>query len=290
LLCAMLGCSGSQFTTPKYQTCSSSQPSESDGLTILLGSTDLIVGENRLVFALMDKGGEMLRRESINLSFSCDLESGVEVGSTTLRHTTGVFREWPFDRFVYTTRVLFDKPGIWSMDATTSTLGQARTATLLLDVAGKGITPMKGAHAPRSVNKIFGGPYALEELTTDPTPDVDLYSMTIAEALEEEKPLVVTFATPAFCMSVTCGPQLEVIKDTKMKYRDRVNFIHVEVFDNPIEMREDGSKGRLSPIMTEWGLRTEPYTFVMDSQGYVSARFEGYVTGDELREAIEETL
>ena len=70
LLCAMLGCSGSQLTTPKYQTCSSSQPAESDGLTILLGSTDLIVGENRLVFALMDNGGEMLRRESINLSFS----------------------------------------------------------------------------------------------------------------------------------------------------------------------------------------------------------------------------
>ena len=114
--------------------------------------------------------------------------------------------------------------------------------------------------------------------------------MTIAEALEEAKPLVVTFATPAFCMSVTCGPQLEVIKNTKMKYRDRVNFIHVEVFDNPIEMQEDGSKGRLSPVMTEWGIRTEPYTFVMDSQGYVSARFEGYVTGDELREAIEETL
>lgn len=290
LLLLVAGCSGSQVTTPIYEPCSSNQGTESDGLTILIGSTDLIVGENRLVFALMDNDGEMVKSDSIVLSFSCQLESQAGIGSPTLHHATGILREWPYDRFVYTAPVSFHKPGIWSMHATTKTQGQSRTTTASLEVIGESTIPIKGSYAPRSVSKIFSGPTTVEELTTDSKPDLDLYSMTISEALEVGKPLVVTFATPAFCMSVTCGPQVEVIKETKIKYKDSVNFIHVEVFENPIEMREYGDKGRLSPVMIEWGLQSEPYTFVMDAEGYVAARFEGFVTGDELREAIEDTL
>ncbi|GIT69223.1 MAG: hypothetical protein Ct9H300mP27_03270 [Chloroflexota bacterium] len=49
----------------------------------------------------------------------------------------------------------------------------------------------------------------------------------------------VVFATPAFCVSATCGPQLEILTRLKEKYQDRVNFIHVEAFENP-HLKEGG--------------------------------------------------
>ena len=48
--------------------------------------------------------------------------------------------------------------------------------------------------------------------------------------------------------------------------------------------------GRLTPVMAEWGLPSEPWTFVVDGEGIVRAKYEGFVGADELRDAIDETL
>ena len=109
-----------------------------------------------------------------------------------------------------------------------------------------------------------------------PDPDPDLYAKTIAEALDEGIPLVVSFATPAYCKTATCGPQLDTLKQLKTTHSERVNFIHVEVYDNPPEIRESGiSVAKLSPTLAEWGLPTEPWTFVIDAEGIVRAKYEG---------------
>ena len=152
-------------------------------------------------------------------------------------------------------------------------------------------TPALGSAAPRSRNKTSRDVGKLGDLTTDTDPDFDLYAKTIAEALDEGKPLVVSFATPAYCRTATCGPQLETIKQLKTTHSGRVNFIHVEVYDNPPEIRESGiAAARLSPILAEWGLPTEPWTFVIDAEGIVRAKYEGYVSAEELGAAIGSAL
>ncbi len=120
--------------------------------------------------------------------------------------------------------------------------------------------------------------------------DLDLDRMTIAEAISGGLPTLVTFATPAFCTSATCGPQVEVVSTIKERYKGRANFIHIEVYDNPHEMEGDVSKGRLSPLLDEWGLRSEPFTFVIDADGLVAAKFEGFATEDELESALQEVI
>ena len=40
-------------------------------------------------------------------------------------------------------------------------------------------------------------------------------------------------------------------------------------------------------MMSEWGIRTEPWVFVVDADGRLAARFEGVVTEDELVEVID---
>ena len=153
-------------------------------------------------------------------------------------------------------------------------------------------TPAIGSPAFPSKNKTSRDVRALEELTTAGEPDPDLYSMTVAETLDTGKPFVVAFATPAFCRTATCGPQVEVIKSVKDKYKDRVGFIHIEVFDNVDEIRREGdlSVARTVDAVDEWGLLTEPWTFIVDRQGRIAAKFEAFTTEEEIEEELTKVL
>jgi hypothetical protein len=63
-----------------------------------------------------------------------------------------------------------------------------------------------------------------------------------------------------------------------------VRFIHVEVFrDN------DPAKG-YNRWMRQWGLRSEPWTFLVGRDGRVKAKFEGSVSAAELTAAIRGRL
>ena len=96
---------------------------------------------------------------------------------------------------------------------------------------------------PRSDSKTLADVDGFEQITTDFEPDADLYEMTIADALDTGMPLLLVFSTPAYCQTATCGPQLGVIKELKAEYADRMNFIHIEVYDNPHEIEGDLSRG-----------------------------------------------
>jgi hypothetical protein len=71
-------------------------------------------------------------------------------------------------------------------------------------------------------------------------------------------------------------------------YKDRVIFIHVE----PYELDKARSGQALVPIrtMTEWGLHTEPWIFVVDKDGKVAAKFEAFVMTDEIKSALNGVL
>ena len=202
------------------------------------------------------------------------------------------FVTWPTGRAgVYVLDgVDLDKAGRWGLVVEVETEdGSIAVGQLGFDVKLTSSSPAIGSLAPRSLNKTGDGT-DLKEITTSPDPDPDLYRMTVADAIDEGRPAVVTFATPAFCSTATCGPQVEVVSALKERHAERASFIHVEVYDNPVEMRADFSKGRISPVLEEWGLISEPYTFILDGEGVIRWKFEGFVTEDELEAALEEVL
>ena len=286
LLSMMVACSRVQISTPSMLPNVTNVITKSDELTVLFGSTDLSVGQNRVIFGLLGTDGVLLKQDSIEVSFSnVDDARGVAKSKTI-----ATFREWPYGGGIYTTQAYFSRAGTWRMDVYPDLQTGAEIVNILLDVTLDSKTPALGSHPPYSRNKTISDGYTLKELTTDSMPDEELYDITIADALDSGKPLVVTFATPAFCRSSTCGPQLDVIKEMKVRYEDRVNFIHVEVFDNPNDMEGDISKGRISPVMIEWDLESEPFTFVIDSSGNLFSKFEGFATEDELNIAIADVL
>ncbi len=116
-----------------------------------------------------------------------------------------------------------------------------------------------------------------------------MHGITIADALAEGRPLVVAFATPAFCETRTCGPVMESVMDPLYdQYQDRAGFIHVEPFQ--LQELRDGT-GRIPvPATSEWGLQTEPWIFVVDADGRVAAKFESITALDEVESVLVDLL
>ncbi len=252
-------------------------------------STDIAVGRNRIAFGLIDRENGAVREAEVRVSTFFLTEEGPEGPYQTVE---AVYRKWPVGQAgIYTVEVGFDRPGRWGLGVEAADAGgRPGAGSVSLDVRVTSAAPAIGSPAPRSMSKTAADVDALDRLTTDANPDPDLYEMSIAEAIDSGRPSLVVFATPAYCTTSTCGPQLRIVKRLKEAHPSGVNFIHVEVWDNPREIEGDFSRGRLSPTLAEWGLVTEPWTFILDRGGNVHARFEGFVTAEELGPALESAL
>lgn len=257
----------------------------STALQMAFSVSDLSVGTNRIAFGLLEAGLGPVRGAVVQVSTFFLTE---ETQEGPLETVSAVFRPWPVGAGgVYTAQVTFDRPGTWGLGAiVVNSDGSVRESSARVEVAQESFAPQIGSKAPRSVTKTARDVGKLEEITTDPDPDPDLYTLTIAEALDAGRPLVVAFSTPAYCTTATCGPQLDVVKELKRQHGDRINFIHVEIYDNPLEIQGDLNRGRLADAVTEWNLRSEPWTFIMDGIGIVIGRFEGFTTQEELEAAL----
>jgi hypothetical protein len=95
------------------------------------------------------------------------------------------------------------------------------------------------------------------------------------------KPSVIVFATPGFCESRLCAPVVDSVKEVREARQDQVNFIHVEIY-------ESFSPLTYGPEMEQWGLPSEPWTFVLNAAGAVTHRFGGPVSPRELAAALAE--
>ena len=152
------------------------------------------------------------------------------------------------------------------------------------------MSPGIGQPAPPSITPTAADHPDLSTISSAPTPDPDLYRLSIHEALGAGRPLVVVFSTPAFCVTATCGPQLEEISALADDYGEMVNFIHVEVVADPHLLKEGRPAAHWVPAVEEWGLISEPWTFVIDSGGLVRAKFEQYTPAGDIEAALVELL
>ena len=280
LALTLLACS-SESAEPSAEAAPAAPTSvgEQPQVRVALGSRDLAVGQSRFVLGVLGDDGP-IRAPRVAVLFVYLDESPQVVRATGIAE----FTEWPTGAGVYVAHVEFDRAGRWGVIATVESEGERMSGQSEFVVNASSSTPSLGARVPLDRNKTDVD--SLSELTTDEEPDPDLYELTIAEAASNGRPTVISFATPAFCTSATCGPQVQVVSSVKERHGAEADFIHVEVYDNPAEMDGDVSKGVLSPLIDKWGLLSEPFTFVLDGEGLVAAKFEGFVAQEELEAAL----
>jgi hypothetical protein len=153
-----------------------------------------------------------------------------------------------------------------------------------LDVSARSRSIAVGARAPRS-NTLTLATAPAAQITTSSPPDLPLLRYSVSESIAAHKPFVVTFATPKFCTSRTCGPVVDVVEAARRQFAGRgIRFMHVEVFQD-----NDPTRG-YNRWMRQWGLASEPWVFLVGGDGRVKAKFEGSVSEAELATAIRAHL
>ena len=259
-----------------------------DAINPLLATTLLRTGTQRVSFLLVSPNALVKAPEAAVTSSYLDGDSGIS------ETTQAVFHLWPYAiRGAYSTELTFNQPGRWRLDISVDDAEFSGNTRLLLQVAAQVIVPDIGDIPPQSKTKTLESEGGLKTLTTDFSPDPDLYLLSVEEAINDGKPAVIVFASPAFCTSPTCGPQVDTVSELKDEHFGEANFVHVEVYDNPEEIQGDLSQARITQAVMEWGFDriphwfNESWTYVLDSNGRVYQKFEGYVTLEELEEALQ---
>ncbi|MDP8904414.1 MAG: FixH family protein [Chloroflexota bacterium] len=255
-------------------------------------STELAVGQNRFLLNLIDRQNEPLAspEREVTLNFydlaTDPAQPQVSVAGTYLPTT-------PQLPGLYRAQVEFGSAGEWGLEVVTAEPdGSRRTGRVVFPVRPSSSTPAVGADAPASQTPTATTPAQIAQISTDRPPDPDFYRTSVDQALADGRPFLLVFATPAFCQTATCGPALDIVKTAAADYKDEVEFIHVEPYrlemvDGHLQPELD-ENNRPIPVeaVTEWGLTTEPYIFVVDSAGKVGAKLEGVASVEEIQAAL----
>lgn len=153
--------------------------------------------------------------------------------------------------------------------------------TAIIGVKEEAEAPNVGEAVPASQTRTLEDA-ELEELSSAPPYVERFYQMSVAEAVASGKPSVIAFATPGYCQSALCTPVLQSVEQVSDQVgNEMVNMVHIEVYRNFQE-------NELDPAVTEWALPSEPWVFVLDSEGRVHARLDGPVAPEELLKAVQE--
>ena len=186
--------------------------------------------------------------------------------------------------------VMFDRSGVWQVEVTADIPGSgAQTLTSTFPVAERHALPAPGDRALRTENLTMDSTddpaSAIDSRALDgaPVPDPELHASTIAEALDAHQPIVVIFATPTFCVSLMCGPEVDAVADLAERYADRAVFIHVEIWRN-------AAKQVINQAAADWLLRngdlTEPWAYLIGSDGIIVDRWGPLFDQEELAQEL----
>ena len=261
------------------------------GIDVVLGSPGVAVGRHRVAFVLSDGQG-LIREPTVRVASYFRPQGASEARSGPVEEAIAAFFEFPFGgRGIYSTALTFDRAGLWEIEAQlTRNDGVVVATTFAFPVPEQTGAPDVGDPAPHSESRTAGDVGSLAELTSGHEPVAALYEHSIAETLAAGRALVVVFASPAFCTNALCGPQVELLGELSAIYGELADFTHVDLYENPHEIQGDLDRARRTPILEQWGLGTDEWTFIINGEGNVVARFEAYVTRDELEAAIVATL
>lgn len=236
-------------------------------------------GEQRVMFALVDpETDEFLASPDREATLTLSDENGSPIGTYPMEFIWTV----PDVRGLYVAHPEIPEAGTYQ--ATIDAEGLATAGPVGFVAFDDSPLIQRGEPAPASETRTAAEFPDLSVITSDPDPDPAMYQLSVAEAVGGGSPAVIVFATPAFCTSATCGPLLDQVKSFRSSFPD-VGFVHVEIYqDLQVESVED-----LTTVdaVSEWGLPSEPWVFVVDDSGIVTSSFEGAASDDELRSAIE---
>lgn len=303
---AAAGCGGSQegsraapaateFPSAKGKTLVEllrSSGAKPTNLVIAPAAQTFEVGPNRYPFGVFTKGNEQVSDADVAL-YVARKEDGPVQGplpaQVTSLETKPAYRASATDpdaaKFVYVVPKLdFKAKGPWTVVAMLKGRNGLEASRVPTPVVGQNPkVPDVGDRAPvihTPTAADVGGDLA--KIDTRVPPD-QMHKVDFADVVGKQ-PIVIVFATPALCQSRVCGPVVDVAQQVADQYKGRADFIHMEVYND-----NDPGKG-IRPQLVAYGLRSEPWTFLIDRRGIVRDRIEGAYGVSELEQAMRKIV
>ena len=267
----------------------------------VLGNNTLAVGHNRFSLMLVDHEESPILDANVYLRFF-DLTGEQPVIKSEadarfipmelyfIEDHPGSEKRPAGNNGTYVTSVDFDAPGRWVVDISVTTGGrQIELIPLQLDIKEESPEPAVGDPAPPTRQPTLADVTDIAEIDSSIPFRPNMHDITVADELATGRPLVVAFATPAFCESRTCGPVMDTIMDPLYdKYQEQAAFIHIEPYK--LEELRHGDGLFHVEAMEEWNLQTQPWLFVIDRSGKIAAKFEGITARDEVETVLRQAL
>jgi hypothetical protein len=254
---------------------------------IIPGTFDHATGVVRFSFLVVRNNGQPVYRPKARFWIARDREEAPFERTTARLESVGVPGGYEDDHGVthlYVAHVRVDRPGKYWVLA--EPVGGARIQALgNLEVTDDSDVPAVGSKAYPSRTPTLESESNIAALTTRDPPDLQLLRYSVADSIADRKPFVLTFATPKFCTSRTCGPVVDVVEAVRKRFAlTDIRFIHVEVYE--------GNNPALGPNrwFSEWRLTNEPWTFLVGRDGRIKERLAGSFSVGELTAAVRRHL
>jgi hypothetical protein len=263
------------------------------GPQVGLAGTVYTVGDNRLAFGVIDqKTGFVYGKTAVYVADSpaarargpFPAPADLLVTDPAFRSKTAATEKDPFAA-VYETQVPLRRAGSASILVVTKVGGKLAGAPAQIDVTTSSRDRiLRPGQRPPAIHtdtvQSAGG--NIRSIDTRLPPD-DMHDVDFADVIGK-KPVALLFATPALCASRVCGPVVDVAAQLKDTYGDRMQFIHQEVY---VDNKAD--RGLRAPLR-RFRLQTEPWLFVFDRTGRLTARLEGSFGFNAFERALKTAL
>jgi hypothetical protein len=258
-----------------------------------LATSVFTVGEDRLAFGMIDDQGQFVYGPTAVYMAPTpdDPAEGPFLAPADVLITQGRYRSQqaaeesdPFAA-VYQANVDFSQKGPWAVLAVTQTGNTFVAAPARVEVSTKKADeiPDVGEPAPKVATDTLASVGGNEDLLDTRTPPSDMHEKSLDQVLGK-KPVALLFSTPQLCQSRVCGPVTDIAVQLKAKYGDDVEFIHQEVYVDNVP------NAGLRPPLQAFRLRTEPWLFVIDKDGRITARLEGSFGQNAFEDALKTAL
>ena len=180
-----------------FSSCSTNQEKTNEDLSIIVISSDHSVGKNILSFAILDNNGNQITNELEKVLIK-NIDSGQE------EEIDITYQIWFEGKGAYRSNLNFSQAGFHELIINLDN----NESKAIFNVNKKSATPEIGTKPPSIKTLSTNINKELYKITSDPEPDPDFYNLSYEDSINNSKPTIILFSTPALCVSGTCGPIL----------------------------------------------------------------------------------
>jgi hypothetical protein len=278
------------------------------GLVVVPAFTEAVIGPNRLAFGLVRNNSPI---NDPGAQVQVRLFDLADPSMQTSIITDAVYYGQGLPVAVYVAYVDLDRAGEWGVEVSVKLSAEPEpiVSRLRLQVLERSSTPMIGQPAIAVKTLTLADVPNRLMISSAKVENEELYRISLDEALRSGRPIALLFATPGYCRSAVCAPNLKIFSDLQRVYGARMHFIHVEVYTYPFSEAfqkqsemiaqvqltgqqptfEELHVGHSAP-MAAWNLQSEPWLFLINAEGIITNRYEGGITRAEIEPAIQRVI